>query len=642
MMIVASLLIVVTFTIRILHQIEQSTQNDLGNLLTTVLDQTQNALYNQQSVYVESIKTHFREHPDWVPLVKNLLASDTSSVGLIGNPYLAQLREIIEPIMERRGYLGFFIISPDFINIGSKRDINLGLTNLMANEGDFLNRVLHGETLTSGPITSDVPLLNQFGVLAFEHPTMFVASPIYDPETDHVIAILAFRLNLTKEYTTVAKVARLGLSGETYMFNRTGLMLSESRFETQLLKLGLIESLSEEAAGLELRDPGVNLTLGETPTVSRKQMPFTKVIQESQNSHEGLNLEPYRDYRGVPVIGAWAYDPRTRTHIVTEIDADEAYATLRHTKWLVWALMLASLMLMIGLQLVITRSRNQAVVLADKLTEEIKHHNTHLENLVVQKSAHIIKAKEQAEHANQMKSEFLANMSHELRTPIHGIMSFAQFGIDKIESAPTDKLLKYFQRVSESGDRLLKLVNDLLDLAKLEAHRVELAFRNHDLKESVTRVYEELQALMQKKQLQFELVCNTLNTTAEFDLDKMEQVIRNLLSNAIKFSPEKGVILVEISYTELPGGRRKTDLESLPGICVRVSDQGEGIPDDELELVFDKFVQSSKTKTQAGGTGLGLAICREIIEAHHGKISASHAKSGGACFSACIPVKHQN
>lgn len=637
-LIIALILII---TNQVLKSIEEDTQNALSNLLTTVLEQSQTALQNQQSLHATEIPSHFKLHPEWVPLVKLLLQSEHSAKALIDNPYLAQMRELLRPIIEQHDYLGFFIISPDHINIGSMRNLNLGMVNLLAHHGDFLDRIFRGETLISGPVNSDVPLLNQFGKLVYGHPTLFVATPIYDPASNAVIAALTFRLDVGKVYTAVAKVGRIGLSGETYMFNRDGLMLSESRFEMQMFKLGLIETLSHETAGLQLRDPGVNLTLGEKPKIPHKDMPFTKPVIESQTQTSGINLESYNDYRGVPVIGAWRFDDRTRTHMVTEIDADEAYHTLETTKLLVWVLIAATIALMIGLMLSVMRARNQAVGLASELTVELEQHNLHLEKLVIQKSAHLIAAKNEAETANQMKSEFLANMSHELRTPIHGILSFAQLGLDKVHDAPTEKLEKYFSRVSESGSRLLRMVNDLLDLAKLEAHCVELDFRKHNLKDSIDRVVGELQALLDMRQIQVELKTDTEQLEAEFDREKIEQIIRNLLSNAIKFSPPGGRIDIQLSETDLPSGRRKSDKQQLAGLSMSVTDQGDGIPENELELVFDKFAQSSKTKSNSGGTGLGLSICREIADTHRGQIHARNTVEGGACFTLCIPRQHR-
>lgn len=124
---------------------------------------------------------------------------------------------------------------------------------------------------------------------------------------------------------------------------------------------------------------------------------------------------------------------------------------------------------------------------------------------------------------------------------------------------------------------------------------------------------------------------------AAVDALRIGQVIRNLLSNAIKFSPESGVVSVRIGFSTLPRGRRAGDPQEHPATTLSVVDHGIGIPEGELEHIFDKFVQSSKTKTGAGGTGLGLSICREIVLAHRGRIVACNNAEGGAAFTVTLP-----
>ena len=242
-------------------------------------------------------------------------------------------------------------------------------------------------------------------------------------------------------------------------------------------------------------------------------------------------------------------------------------------------------------------------------------------------------AKEAAESANQAKSEFLANMSHELRTPMHAVLSFSSMGEDKSRSLQDEKLQRYFSCINESGERLLSLLNNLLDLAKLEAGQVQLNITQCVLKEIAHRAVTELSELIRNKSLNLEMMANT-DTTADCDDEKILQVIYNLLSNAIKFTPENGHIKMLFSDAKLESG---TSREPLSAIAFSIENEGIEIPPDELDSVFDKFVQSSKTKTGAGGTGLGLAISKEIIEEHGGTIYAESAAHGGAKFTFIIP-----
>lgn len=244
----------------------------------------------------------------------------------------------------------------------------------------------------------------------------------------------------------------------------------------------------------------------------------------------------------------------------------------------------------------------------------------------------IKKAQEAAEQANRMKSEFLANMSHELRTPMHAIISFSRHGMERIDRWDRDKQVANLDRINQSGHRLSGMLNDLLDLTKLEAGSAEYDFVSADIVSIINTAASEIEILANNKKLSLDLP-ETMNGAAKVECDrgKLHQVMVNLMSNAIKFSPEGKQVSVDCCQDVDAGALRIT-----------VSDEGIGIPEDELDAVFDKFIQSSKTKTGAGGTGLGLAICKEIVQGHGGKIWAENNTRGGAAFHVALPITQEN
>ena len=230
-----------------------------------------------------------------------------------------------------------------------------------------------------------------------------------------------------------------------------------------------------------------------------------------------------------------------------------------------------------------------------------------------------------AETANRSKSEFLANISHELRTPLHGILSYARFGLNEATTAERSELHEFFHNVDHCAENLLHLVNDLLDLSKLEAGRMTFDFRPADLGELVEVVIDEFRSLCAEQKVEIRCQRPEEATDTMVDPDRIQQVFRNLLSNAVKFSPSSGTIGVRLRRV----GK---------AMLLSVRDEGPGIPPDEIEAVFDKFVQSSKTKSNSGGTGLGLAICREIVAGHQGRIWVENNAGVGCIFYVELPV----
>lgn len=259
-----------------------------------------------------------------------------------------------------------------------------------------------------------------------------------------------------------------------------------------------------------------------------------------------------------------------------------------------------------------------------EMVESAKIFRKHTEDLV--------EAKRVAVLANTSKTQFLANMSHELRTPMHAVLSYSKMGMEKIEDKQS-KPYKYFQSIQQSGTRLLNLINNLLDLSKLESGVVEYNFSNENIVSIVEKSVAELQPLISEKEIKIIMNSNLQIKNAEIDHDKITQVIINIISNAIKFSPVKGEIEVVMDNVEYEENEKK-----FVGINISVMDDGVGIPENELESIFDKFVQSSKTNKGTGGTGLGLSIAKNIVMHHGGRIWAQNKAPNGACVNFTIPT----
>jgi hypothetical protein len=236
----------------------------------------------------------------------------------------------------------------------------------------------------------------------------------------------------------------------------------------------------------------------------------------------------------------------------------------------------------------------------------------------------LTRAREEAERANRAKDDFINTVSHELRTPLQSVIGFSELGQTFTDGqAPFATM---FDDIHAGGQRMLTLVNALLDVSKIDASPGGLSLHRNDLFALAAGVARELRPLADKRGLSIRLPQPLPALPARVDAFRMQQVVRNVLANALRFAPDGSAI-------DLTG----TDLGS-EGVLLEVRDRGPGIPPDELETVFAPFVQSSRTRDGSGGTGLGLTICRKIMGAHGGIIAAANAHDGGACIRLWLPA----
>lgn len=238
-------------------------------------------------------------------------------------------------------------------------------------------------------------------------------------------------------------------------------------------------------------------------------------------------------------------------------------------------------------------------------------------------------AKETAEYASRAKSDFLANMSHELRTPLNAIIGFAEILRDELVGTINDEQKECVNDIRMSGQHLLEMINDILDLSKIEAGKMSLLLEEFPIVDAVEEVNTIINALALKKNIQLNLTFNQ-NRTIEADRVKVKQVFYNLLSNAVKFTPDGGKVTTQLNVTN-------TDLQ------VKVMDTGIGIAEEDKMKLFAPFTQIDTSKSRRyGGTGLGLALTQRLIELHGGEISVTSEEGKGSTFSFNIPTFQTN
>ena len=231
----------------------------------------------------------------------------------------------------------------------------------------------------------------------------------------------------------------------------------------------------------------------------------------------------------------------------------------------------------------------------------------------------------QLEVASQHKSEFLANMSHELRTPLNAIIGFSEVLAERMFGEINDKQAEYLADILDSGRHLLGLINDILDLSKVEAGRMELNLSDFDLPTAVENTLMLMRERAHRRAITLGRTIDEQLTTVRADERKVKQVLLNLLSNALKFTPEGGSIDVRASVRDA-------------GFEISVTDSGVGIAPEDQATVFEEFRQVGATAKNVEGTGLGLAISRKFIELHGGRIWVASEVGKGSTFAFTVPL----
>ncbi|MFK5951437.1 MAG: response regulator [Desulfobacterium sp.] len=315
-----------------LQGLERQTRVSTGESLEVIVQTAQSVLHAWSHGEKEHIEMYARDQR-FVNLVTHLLHVPRIRDQLLDSKALRAVRMYLKPLEKHQH--GFFIISPDLINIGSMRDANICWRNLIAEHRPrLLQRAFSGETVFIPPIQSDVPLNDKTGQLKEGQPTMFMATPVKD-EKGAVIAVMTLRYDPGECLEPLCIVGSFGQTGETYAFDHSGWLLSQSRFSNDLVDRSIFPQGKDGFVGFRLSDPGGNLLLGHRPAVPRDKQPLTRMAASAVSGQSGLDVNGYRDYRGIKVLGAWQWDKEMQIGITTEINEQEALAAYRGNRTLV-------------------------------------------------------------------------------------------------------------------------------------------------------------------------------------------------------------------------------------------------------------------------------------------------------------------
>ena len=358
-------------TMQIDDRLVERSRFEINRELGAVFETTRTALYRWFEQELENVE-FWSEHEDVRRLSRALVTSTELKAQSIDRPvnhYQANLDKVLAPVLERSDVLGYGLLTLDGVVMAGSNPSDRGKKRHTKEIFDLLDKVLN---FSRSGITMPTRSHSQY------YAAMHVAAAVYDDD-NNPIAILKINLDPELGFTEILRRGKIGESGESYAFNRQGKMISQSRFDQDLKKIGLVAELARSILTVDIRDPGVNLLEGHRPTLIREKQPLTLMAQSAIEQGDVSNLDGYRDYRGVPVIGRWMWDPVYEFGFATEIDVDEAYASVNATRKLFFILsgIMGSLVLLLTAFFIWNRSRSEAARIAIQQTEARLRHIVH-------------------------------------------------------------------------------------------------------------------------------------------------------------------------------------------------------------------------------------------------------------------------
>ncbi|HEV8433073.1 MAG TPA: ATP-binding protein [Thermoanaerobaculia bacterium] len=286
--------------------------------------------------------------------------------------------------------------------------------------------------------------------------------------------------------------------------------------------------------------------------------------------------------------------------------------------------------------ILLTAIANQAAVAIEnqQLYKDLEGLTYALEQRVMERTNELREANLRLMAADRSKNQFLANMSHELRTPLNSIIGFSSVLLEGARASLAPRFYKFLENIHAAGNHLLELINDILDLSKIEAGKMELRADTFDLHDTVTAVERVMKGFASEARVQIVSRVNEDVPTVCLDEGRLKQILFNLLSNAVKFSPQGGPVSVNVSFIPRTGSPLAVDT-----VRIDVTDQGVGIQPDDLQRIFDEFYQTEHgRRSRKGGTGLGLSLTRNFVELHRGTIEVESTPGSGSTFTLYLPV----
>ncbi|MEW5754813.1 MAG: PAS domain S-box protein [Pseudomonadota bacterium] len=361
------MLLLATSAVWLAKRIERDERKQITAFLSTQIDVTYQAFKSWANEF-QAVAAAWATSPEVVQATRSLLAGPQTPSGLRKSPLQDRLRELLQPVYAQRNYQGYSIIGRDYRVIASLRNELIGETSILTQRPLFLADVFSGSAAVTLPMESEIELVDEDGELRRGISTMFVGAPIYD-KGGGIIAALVFRLDPTQDFTELFERSRIGASGETYAFDNQALMISRTRFTPQLREMGLLAPGANSILNIRLLDPGINLTEAGHPPPPGGERPLTRMAQRAFEGGAGASWKSYRDYRGVPVVGAWLWDEALGLGIASEMEEAEIKAYVAPHNFAIMFTTIAAELMIVFLLWVFIKSRAQIAESKEKFSK---------------------------------------------------------------------------------------------------------------------------------------------------------------------------------------------------------------------------------------------------------------------------------
>ncbi|MBT3881047.1 MAG: HAMP domain-containing protein [Candidatus Scalindua sp.] len=590
-------------------------------------------ILNSLTAIVTSKKTHIESFID----AKRGRIVDFGSDGFI--------RDNLEMINQRDGQSDAVCRLNNHLKV-NKKSLDQSIVEIMVVDlrgeivastcGSLLGKNISGEDIFSDALTKDYgkTFVSRFYTLSdMENKCIFISAPLYSRSDKEKLGIIINAYDLNVLGGIMADHPGMGETGE--------IILGQQR-ENKVVFLNSLRYTS--SAPLSFATP-----------LNSSGVENMKLALEGKSGTIRT-----RDYRNVSVVSAYQYIPQLNWGLVAKIDESEAFASLKMIGFVAFCTAGLSSVIVIIFGILFTMSVSKPIsklkeaadrfrsgnlqhrietICGDELGDLAESFNIMAHDLCEETgklNESLLKHEEinlQLKQANKAKTRFLSSMSHELRTPLNGILGFSDLLSGQFFGELNDKQLTYANQINESGKHLLDLINDMLDITKIDSGKVELELVDIPIEKvlqtSVNMINKQyiIDGLIKKNRITTRINVDPKLSVIRADERKFKQIMLNLLSNAVKYSPNGSEVLINVI--------------KIKNSCVRfeVSDSGIGIGKVAIDKIFDEFHQIDRVRDeQLGGTGIGLALTRRLVELHGGEIGVESEIEKGSTFWFNIPL----